>query len=249
MKFFFIIYSRRLLILSMCFFVWILGSLHADDETISQPDLEKQATLYIGLGADCRVATKIGQFGVRKAAFPFDWILSVSSSGISHLIRDGFEFFLDERFFVRHKRYLHFVVNSYYNIEFRHEWNSYDKYKETLNDIQLKYQRRIDRFYRLRQYKGKVFFIRISFDPEMVDPGLKGLPKENLSITNDDAIELRDALKERFPDLKFKLAVVNYLEVMDVPLEIEDVIEFKFNRGHDNEGFSNMFNSLKSLEW
>lgn len=249
---FIMIHLRRLLTLSFCTCMYFIGALSAVEDSLDNSFLNGQETLYISLGSDCQVAHYSRLAEVRKGTFPFDWMLTVNTSSVSRLIRDNFEYSLEEGFFEKHSMYDHVMVNNYYGIEYRHEWTSdlgtdFSNYKERMEDIQLKYQRRVERFSRLADYKGKVFFIRVAFNPKL-DSNMKSLPKEQLSITHADAVELRDAIKERFPNLDFKLVIANYTEVMKAPLNVEGVLEFKLSRLNDEKGILDMFNQLKNIE-
>lgn len=244
------VYLRHLMLLCVFFFV----PLSADEDTVSNSFLDEQESLYISLGADCRAAHFSSLAGLKKASFPFDWILSLNTKSVSRLIRDNFEFFLDEGCFEKHPTYTHVMVNNYYGIEFRHEWNcnlwnDFYKYKEDFGDIQIKYQRRIDRFFRLADYKGKVFFIRAAFNPNM-DSNIKDLPIEQRGTTYEEAVELRNALREKFPKLDLTLVIANYIGDIEAPFDIEGVIEFKFIKPavSEDQDMINMFKQLKEMD-
>ncbi len=72
-----------------------------------------------------------------------------------------------------------------------------------------KYQRRIDRFRSLANYKGKVFFLRSAYWGSVSDPHRCYRIVENLEITDEAALKLHDALRKRFPNLDFTLVIIN----------------------------------------
>lgn len=51
-------------------------------------------TSLVSLGSYCAVANMIQKLGLREAAGPFDWIRS-NGQGVTHLLRNGFQDFLD----------------------------------------------------------------------------------------------------------------------------------------------------------
>ena len=121
------------------------------------------APLFISLGSACEVVANIENHGLRHASFPFDWLLSVGPQAITQVLKDDFQFFLDEDYFDPHPYHRDVIVNRRYRIELRHDWlgtNLWDhfyQYRETLPEIREKYQRRIARFKSLGEYPGKVF--------------------------------------------------------------------------------------------
>lgn len=217
-------------------------------EGVIQDENRKQP-LYVSLGAHCEVANFIGYNGLRTAAYPFDWMLTLNRSLISVLEQD-FIHFVDSTY-LKHHRYG--VVNTYYQIDFRHDWPDFGfswpqmDIRKTLPEIQDKYERRISRFYELADHQGKVFFIRAPLD---IDYSLEAYPtfsKESKRITFEEAQTLRNLLKSKFPALDFTLVIVNYFEENTGEIVgIENVCEFKVRLFHKFIDWERLLHSLEN---
>lgn len=170
-------------------------------------------SMYVGLGSHCQVAAQLNYYNLRTAAFPFDWLLSDSIDGIIKALNNNFNFFLEEKYLFHNPRATWWFENSYYKFEFRHEWIFNDTYldhnrfKELIDATKIKYARRIERFRNLKNFKGKVFFIRTA----------SGRDGDNYWHNNYDnfinqtqAEELARELANFFPKLNFVLIIINY---------------------------------------
>lgn len=186
--------------------------------------------LIVGLGSWCHTATAVKKCGLRKAAYPFDWLAFPSHESLVKLLDEDFQFFTDEKLMIKVFDFPdspNTLKNTYYNILFHHDTpHPYDNrtdqksYEEHIEAIQNKYARRINRFRALRFYSGKVFFIR---HPHWENP-------EEFKKNRQQAQELRDALFRYFPDLDFTLVIVNSTYQNTAPIEnLERVIEYKIN--------------------
>lgn len=123
---------------------------------------------YISLGRDCCVAYHLQKLGVRRAAYPFDWLLQEKKGSLTEIIRNDFRDFLNPDFFKIKGKGLHTledewreereregegdinkdcirVLNTKYNVSFLHDFTK----DLEIERVQSKYQRRIDRFYRV----------------------------------------------------------------------------------------------------
>lgn len=138
--------------------------------------------------------------GLRDAAFPFDWLLTLDNDKLIQCLDERFQYFNEESYFVRYDKIC--LENTRYNFKFTHDW-PYDgvqltpeRHKGQLAFIKNKYTRRIARFEKLSNFKGKVFFIR-AFSAD--------------SDYNDQSSQkLYEALKRFFPDLNFTLVIINW---------------------------------------
>jgi hypothetical protein len=159
---------------------------------------DSKEPLFISLGCDCSFAAYSEQIGYRRASFPFDWLLTLDHNGMVKILEDDFKYFLDPNSYQISPRKT--LINDYYRIEFFHEHD---------NDFVGKYGRRIDRFRRLNNYPGKVFFVRRPFyganSPNYCYPS-----KDLLNISFEHALELKQVLKKRFPILDFSLLIMNF---------------------------------------
>lgn len=176
--------------------------------------------LFVSLGCNCWQAQALRPkaHSLRDAAFPFDWLVSLDTAGLIKCLDERFNHFLDESCFVRSpgkQLDLYFKLtlreidleNTYYNFVFTHDWPySGEQVNEIRDKGQLKfigdkYSRRIARFDQLREYKGKVFFIRCF----QLNPHFKG----EYGWNAQQALQLKEALTRFFPKLDFTLVVVS----------------------------------------
>lgn len=185
--------------------------------------------LFVSLGAWCHTATALKQMGLRDAAYPFDWLASPSHDSLIELLNDDFQFFTDEEHFTQTTGYEHSfntLKHTRYNLLFHHdtparyEKDDLESYQNHLATIKARYQRRIQRFRELRNYTGKVFFIRNPTWKEGAD-GQRNA---------DYAKELKEALDRYFPSLDFTLVIVNstYESVSEIE-GIEGVAHYKID--------------------
>ena len=73
------------------------------------------------LGGNCEVAAKLNDNGLRKASYPFDWLLTLNHDKFLELLDNNFQFFLSEAYIFQYLTPPFTLENSYYEIEFRHE--------------------------------------------------------------------------------------------------------------------------------
>jgi hypothetical protein len=215
---------------------------HLNEERSLNPQI-----LFVSLGSSCTVALQLRHWGLRKAAFPFDWLLTVDGDRFVELIERNFQDFLNETYLIKHPhhRAKNFLVHSYYHIEFRHDWShgfwNPDKYPKALEQLKSKYTRRIERFRALNDFPGKVFFIRIAcagaFAPKTYWPNAKAL-----KIDHASALALQSALKKRFPQLDFTLVIINH-NGDEEEMEIVDDIFF-FNLSKSDATAANRFRKI-----
>ena len=164
--------------------------------------------LYISLGSICEPAKQLREKGLRKGAFPFDWMLSVNGDKLIEILEDDFTYFLDSRYlvpFVNNK----VLLNTYYQLEFSHEgeWKKpYPYFQYT--KLRAKYARRIERFRKIKKYKGPVYFFRQSW-PLSTHPNYAFSHIANLEISEDYARRLFYALQRYFPKVDIRLIVIN----------------------------------------
>lgn len=124
------------------------------------------APVLISLGWGCEAANALRTFGLRKEAFPFDWITTKDFNSVLSLIQDKFENFLNPKYLTIAETQKWAVHNTFYNFNFVHDFPSptslsaqanvsaeflpgglvVANYLDSLGAIQEKYNRRIDRF-------------------------------------------------------------------------------------------------------
>lgn len=174
-------------------------------------DALSEDILFVGLGSYCESADILRSCGVRKAAFPFDWILSTDGKKLIEIMDDDFSHFLEEAYLVPAKSSNTVLLQTFYHMEFHHEglWHGDpDVLVQNREKLIKKYQRRVERFRQLKDYQGKVVFVRFA-NKYSLEPNVFYRCRENLEITDASALNLYSALKRYFPELNFYLMIVN----------------------------------------
>lgn len=180
-----------------------------DYEWISQYFLTDSAE-FVPLGSACGPAHILKDCGLRKSAYPLDWVVSGNPDALIEMISNNFRFFLDEDYLLPIGSPA-ILLNTHYQLEFFHDGEfSPDLYKISLANFKKKYARRIDRFNRLGNLDKKVFFIRESLPPIKFDMQRRFACAESAEMSPYDAKRLRDALRVKFPNLDFSLIVFNH---------------------------------------
>ncbi len=209
--------------------------------------------LFVSLGSHCEPAVMIREKQLRKAAFPFDWLLTLNHEGFLSVLETDFQYFSDENCLFKNPVHPQILDNSVYKIEYSHDWPFADsvigeeRTKSQIAQMKLKYQRRIDRFRDLRNYPGKVFFIRSAFEimnghyPYGAEPG-----KE--AIDRNQAEEIYSALERYFLDLDFTLVIVNYKEEDPHDFDSDRILDFTVRKDHRNEDYYLILNMLCELD-
>lgn len=120
----------------------------------------------ISLGFFCSCASELERVGLRKASYPFDWLISPLPSVMS-LMNNQFEGFLDYDLLEQNISKPAWYQNKKYNIQFYHDFNKYHSLSSQIKKIQKKYERRIVRFYESIQLP--TLFLRYVSCQEEVD--------------------------------------------------------------------------------
>jgi Putative papain-like cysteine peptidase (DUF1796). len=118
---------------------------------------------FISLGSFCSPAEWIMELGLRKCAYPFDWLISGDIALVNELIENKFTDFLDiKQLLVMENqlqgKYLK-IQNTKYNIKFFHDFLKDEDLASQIVGIKTKYDRRINRFYEAL-FSGNILFIR-----------------------------------------------------------------------------------------
>ncbi len=193
-------------------FIFLISKINGDLETIGGDDIDiremNQETLFISLGSYCAPASLARTCGHRKAAFPFDWNISLDGEKLIEILRNDFSNFLNEEYLTPYGWAT--LLNTLYHIEFVHDgsWEGPD-FAVFMPILQSKYQRRIERFKNLKNHQGKVFFIRSAYIHSIEDRNRFYKIKENIEISEEYALRLYESLKEYFPTLDFTLIIIN----------------------------------------
>jgi hypothetical protein len=188
--------------------LWIVEDIEELPKTADKP-------LFISLGSTCVPAGILRNCGLRSAAFPLDWLMSLDNEGLIKAIQEDFDHFLDDDFLIPDNFLLRnasgaSLIHLDYHFEFVHEGDFFGlEYEKNMQGLKERYQRRIDRFRGLKDYRGTVIFIRCCYRPGLIDPHRYFRCKEIVDISDEDSLKLYSALKERFPKLKIMLVIMN----------------------------------------
>lgn len=227
---------------------------HCDDiEEAEKANIHElvQEPLFVSLGSVCEVGHVLRACELRKAAFPFDWITTIDSEKFLEILRQDFDHFLDEEFF-----YVGGppgpLYHTYYHMEFLHEGDFRGNlYATNVGQLKSKYQRRIERFRNLSEYKGKVFFLRAAYPHSTTDPHRLYYCADNLKITDDYSWELYKLLQGLFPNLDFTLIIINTYDGTEIYEEkylTNNLIKIKANPDLDlsikRDAYMRYFESL-----
>lgn len=140
----------------------------------------------ISLGENCQTAITLRALGLRNEAFPFDWQgvrnFDIAGSGgfskKNELICNQFQDFFDENnyeeFFETWETEHRLVYNNKTGLQFLHEFPKNVTLHEHFPVFVQKYQKRIDRLYRVLNSNHSVLFVFIEFfanlsDNEIID--------------------------------------------------------------------------------
>ncbi len=173
---------------------------------------------FISLGGYCGPAQYLNEIGFRTAAFPLDWVFTWDIDGLVQCLEEDFLFFTDESCFQGTQ------INHRYHMRFFHDLPE-NPCSEQFPHLKAKYDRRIERFRSLRDFKGKVFFIRTWW------ARLAEWNKGDFSQNTTWSQKLKKALDHYFPTLDFVLIIYGY-EDLNIPKmeEIEGVVEIRIQR-------------------
>lgn len=205
--------------------------------------------LFVSLGSSCDVAMQLKEHNLRTQALPFDWLLTLNHEKFLELFDNNFKFFLEESQIFQNQKHPSILENKYYEITFRHDGpvNQSADLSQHLQEVTPKYERRITRFRELRNYPGKVFFIRTAYDFQ--NGGLSHWFQDNQSsISIEQAKTLKRALDDFFPLLDFTLIIINYKEENVPKIEnIDGIFEFKVRKNHKKIDYTILLKKLSHL--
>ena len=137
-----------------------------------------KSAIVISFGQSCTVAGAMRDCGIRREAYPFDWVVSPFDA-IYKAINDDFIHFLQEDSLT--VRSDNWGILDYYGFQFVHDFPSIlpndeqanligenhvtggtlrDDWKNFIHPVQTKYQRRIERLKKILSGTDKVYIIR-----------------------------------------------------------------------------------------
>lgn len=144
----------------------------------------------ISLGKDCQAAFQLRNYGLRKEAYPFDWLVT-PIDGLGLFLGTHGAHFLDPDKLVYLNAsgpYFH-VWDSQFNFLIYHDFQTPD-YMSDYEEVKVKYERRIARLFKLMNSNKRVLFVRCW-------------------ITRAEAEYLDDLISCHFPKLNYTLLVLN----------------------------------------
>jgi len=118
--------------------------------------------IRISLGSDCSVAYNLQRLGYRVYSFPLDWLLS---KNITNVLREDFKDFCNPKYlkfcnrvnccnisenFTEDTHNMIRVIHTKYKLHFLHDFIE----KEINEEVEEKYERRIQRFYNIMRDKN-----------------------------------------------------------------------------------------------
>lgn len=180
-------------------------------------DPNTPSPLFVSLGSSCEIPHLLRDLNLRYVAFPLDWVISIDQAGLLRCIEEDFLHFTEKAYLVPKSNGV--LVNTYYKMEFPHEGNcNTTPYAELLAKFQAKYNRRIERYRELAQFSKDIIFIRASYVNATSDAFLYPDPT-NLYLKLSWGEELLLLLKNRFPNNRFHLILVNHHPLLTAKLE------------------------------
>ena len=185
-----------------------------------------EAVVVISIGGDCTIASVLREMGLRRAAYPFDWMFSIDFNSVLKSVEDDFQKFLDPDTLKvgKDKR----VIENIYGINFvhdfptihhsaavsdseTHEWAEIrSDWRNFIVPIREKYQRRIERFKAALSGSDHVFLIRYP----------------TLAIDKDSLIKFCDLLTKHYPSLSFTILAVSSISSDIVDWRLEKIKNF-----------------------
>jgi Putative papain-like cysteine peptidase (DUF1796) len=183
-----------------------------------------QAITIISLGQICSVAGAMRDNGLRVIAYPFDWLVSPFPA-LYQALNDDFEHFLqDDSLTMRMSD--RYGILDYYGFHFVHDFPAQqpndsfaeligenhvtggilcDNWRDSLPAVKAKYHRRIERFRNTLLGSEPVYLIR------------------HFDITKDQAIQLRNLLYKKYPQLNFILIILGKSDEMKQDWHLESI--------------------------
>lgn len=210
-------------------------------------DFESTDPLLVSLGSFCGPASHIRSIGFRKAAFPLDWVLSVDGEKIIELLEDNFAYFFDVKYLAYNLNAI--LLQKYYHIEFSHEGDySGNNFYHRMPEFFEKYSRRIERFRKLKEYKGKIFFVRSAW-PLSDHPNYSFQDPGNLEISAEYSQRLYAALQKFFPNVDVHLIILNSSPNGEIePMKIIDKIVIIKDASHDLRKVIELYTQVDSAD-
>lgn len=123
---------------------------------------------FVSLGCFCGVAMELERIGLRSLSLPFDWLITGNLGTVLELIKNNFQGFLDpDSLYQEASVNKNYYYNQEMDIHFYHDFSAYQSFEGQIDAVKKKYDRRIQRFYKVIQ--NPTVFIRYITSKEEVD--------------------------------------------------------------------------------
>ena len=118
---------------------------------------------YISLGGDCIPAISLRNLGLRKEAYPFDWVILHNDTIATFLLNDFEDYHTNLAM-----NWNRWIKNTKHEVEFPHDYDTTtdEGWREQIESVNEKYQRRIERFRDLMK-KNTPLIVFMSYDMYM----------------------------------------------------------------------------------
>lgn len=145
--------------------------------------------MIIPIGVDCEIANFLKKYGLRNAAFPFDWV--VSYNGVYKCIENNFESFVDP------------LINKIneHDIYFHHDFDNDEKHDKQ------KYMRRCKRLIDILETSNEeIIFCRKGHACHHHEEHDGKYSEINNDINDAENLDL--VISSKYPNLNYKIIVI-----------------------------------------
>jgi hypothetical protein len=113
----------------------------------------------ISLGFCCQVAQDLERLSYRDHAYPFDWVISDMRS-INDSIECNFKDLFNVQYLYRDSDHKYIVKNRKFKFDFYHDFLEFVEIGDQIEEVEKKYSRRINHFFKILSSGKKILFIK-----------------------------------------------------------------------------------------
>lgn len=176
--------------------------------------------LFISLGGWCAPAIIMRQFGLRHAAYPFDWNTCNTFENFYNVLKTDFKNFLLKENLIHaptdtvvHDRGCGFTFHHDFPILGSGNFSIVPNYLDFYETTKAKYDRRIKRFRETLSSLSPVIFIRI-----------------DAAGNRNQTIKLRDLIAMQYPHLEFLIIQLGSTDEYLQPWNLDRIINFYIDK-------------------
>lgn len=171
--------------------------------------------IVIPLGADCSCTSHLKHFKLRHFSYPFDWLFKISFENRITLIKNHFQDFLVKknlRFFDKNPNAIFqdnendYYEDTKYGTQFLHDFIHDLEFNQSFQNVQEKYNRRIERFYTNIKQAENVLFVWYS---------------KNTHLPNNIIFDAHKSIGKVFPQTQIYFLIIENCETTDQPTSQE----------------------------